>query len=50
VSKNIAGVMHAATETGRSAADVLGATGELKQQAVALQHAVGDFLAAVRAG
>jgi len=50
VSRNIAGVMHAATETGRSAADVLGATGELKQQAAALQHAVGGFLAAVRAG
>jgi methyl-accepting chemotaxis protein len=49
VTDNIAGVKKAATETGSAAGQVLGAAGELSQQAAQLTLEVNDFLAGVRA-
>ncbi|HYD71285.1 HAMP domain-containing methyl-accepting chemotaxis protein [Azospirillum sp.] len=49
VSTNIAGVSEAATQTGAAAAQVLGASGQLAQQSVALQQEVERFLEGIRA-
>ncbi|MBL8839768.1 MAG: HAMP domain-containing protein [Alphaproteobacteria bacterium] len=49
VSNNIAGVNQAAGQTGAAAAQILGSSGELAQQAEVLQLEVAKFLAAVRA-
>ena len=49
VSSNIAGVNEAASETGNSANQVLGATGELNQQTTSLRSNVETFLANIKA-
>jgi methyl-accepting chemotaxis protein len=49
VSENITGVSRAATETGTAAGQVLGAAGELSQQAELLRSELGKFIAKVRA-
>ena len=49
VSRNIASVTEAAAEAGMSANNVLGATGELVQQAELLRGEVDNFLASARA-
>jgi methyl-accepting chemotaxis protein len=48
VSENIAGVTAASGETGTAAAGMLGASSALADQATALRHEVGAFLARVR--
>jgi methyl-accepting chemotaxis protein len=49
VSENITGVSRAATETGTAASQVLGAAGELSQQAELLRSELTKFIAKVRA-
>ena len=49
MSVNVLQVNQAATQTGTAAAQVLGASNELSQQAEALRHEVETFLANVRA-
>jgi methyl-accepting chemotaxis protein len=49
VTENIGGVKKAATETGCAAGQVLGAAGELSQQAAQLTLEVNEFLTGVRA-
>lgn len=49
VSSSIAGVTQAATDTGAAAQEVLGAAGELSQQATMLRSVVEEFLANVKA-
>jgi methyl-accepting chemotaxis protein len=49
VSSNIAGVQQAATDTGAASQQVLGASGELAQQAEMLRGHVEKFLAGVKA-
>jgi methyl-accepting chemotaxis protein len=49
VTANIAGVSQAANEAGVAGAQVLGAAGELSQQAARLSHEVDEFVAGVRA-
>jgi len=50
VTDNIGGVRQAAGETGAAASQVLGAAGELSQQAEALRSQVRGFLDALKAG
>ncbi len=49
VSGNIVEVRLAATQTGAAAGQVLGASGDLSQQAETLRHEVETFLASIRA-
>jgi hypothetical protein len=49
VSSNIGGVTQAATDTGRVANEVLGASGDLLKQSVCLKDEVGRFLSTIRA-
>jgi methyl-accepting chemotaxis protein len=49
VTSNIAGVSHAADGTGDAAGQLLGAAGNLSQQAVQLTNSVTNFVAGVRA-
>jgi methyl-accepting chemotaxis protein len=49
VTSNIAGVQQAATETGEAADKVLGAAGQLSQQAARLTSEVGEFISGVNA-
>ena len=49
VSSNIVGVSQAAAETKQTANQLLGASGELSEQAVALRSEVQEFFATVRA-
>jgi len=49
VSSNIAGVQQAATDTGAASQQVLGASGELAQQAETLRGHVEKFLAGIKA-
>ena len=49
ITKNIAGVNDAATETGAAAAQVLSSSAELSEQAERLRGEVGTFLADIRA-
>jgi len=50
VARNVERVRNAAGDAGNAAGQVLGASGELAQQAEALRHEVDSFIARVRAG